>query len=69
MFQDLFRSRPTTNPDELAEAYLAWDQGRPVESAMYLTVADHGGLENSGLTRGRLEVMDLRGENFGEAVE
>lgn len=69
MFQDLFRSRPTDSAEQLAEAYLAWDQGRPVESAMYLTVADHGGLENSGLTRGRLEVMDLRRDNFGEAVE
>jgi len=69
MFQDLFRSRPTDNAGELVEAYLAWDQGRPVEQALYLTVGDGVGLENSGLTRNRLEVMNLRGESFGEAVE
>ena len=63
MFQDLFRSKPSSDPGELTEAYLAWDQGRPVEAAMYLTVADHGDLENSGLTRGRLEVMDLRSDD------
>lgn len=66
MFQDLFKLSPTDDPDELVEAYLAWDQGRPVEQALYLTVADHADLENSGLTRSRLEVMDLRGENLGE---
>lgn len=69
MFQDLFKSRPTDRPDLLLEAYQAWDQGKTVESAMYLTVADHGDIENSGLARGRLEVMDLRGDSFGEAVE
>ncbi|MBO4395161.1 MAG: DUF58 domain-containing protein [Eubacterium sp.] len=60
MFQDLFRTRPTSDPTELVSAYQTWDQGRPLESAMYLTVCDHGDLENSGLTRNRLEVMDLR---------
>ena len=42
------------------EAYLAWDQGRPVEQALYLTVSGGVDLENSGITTGRLEVMDLR---------
>ena len=63
MFQDLFRSRPTDQAGELVEAYLAWDQGRPVEQALYLTVSDSVDLEGSGLTTGRLEVMDLREEN------
>lgn len=62
MFQDLFKCRTTRNADELVEAYLAWEEGRPLESAIYLTVADHGDLESSGLIRNRLEVMDLRGE-------
>ncbi|MBO6109047.1 MAG: DUF58 domain-containing protein [Eubacterium sp.] len=69
MFQDLFTTRCTESQDELVQAYLAWDEGRPPESAMYLTVADHGDLTGSGLTSGRLEVMDLRGERFGEADE
>lgn len=69
MLQDLLSLRPTKNPSELIEAYLAWDQGMPLEQALYLTVNDAAGVENSGLTRNRLEVMDLRGDNFGEAVE
>lgn len=64
MFQDLFRCRTTKRADELAEAYLAWEEGRMLESAMYLTVADHADLESAGLVRERLEVMDLRGEGF-----
>ncbi len=64
MFQDLFRCRVTKNPGELAERYLAWQEGYPPESAIYLTVADHGDLESAGLIRDRLEVMDLRGEEF-----
>ena len=64
MFQALFRCRITKNPEELAERYLAWQEGYPPESAIYLTVADHGDLENAGLIRDRLEVMDLRGEEF-----
>ena len=62
MFQDLFKSRTTNRADELVEAYLAWDEGKPLEAAMYMTVADHGDLESAGLTRERLWVMDLRGE-------
>lgn len=64
MFQDLFRCRMTKNAEELVERYLAWQEGRPPESAIYLTVADHGDLESAGLIRDRLEVMDLRGEEF-----
>lgn len=64
MFQDLFRCRTTKSADELAEAYLAWEEGKMLESAMYLTVADHADLESAGLVRERLEVMDLRGEGF-----
>lgn len=64
MFQDLFKCRTTKNEDELSEAYLAWHEGRDLESAMYLTVAEHGDLESLGLVRDRLEVMDLRGEEF-----
>lgn len=64
MFQDLFRCRMTKNAEELVERYLAWQESRPPESAIYLTVADHGDLESAGLIRDRLEVMDLRGEKF-----
>ena len=64
MFQDLFQCSTTTCAEELVEAYIAWDEGRPLESALYLTVSDHGDLTNAGLVRERLEVMDLRGEEF-----
>jgi len=64
MFQDLFKCSTTVIADELVEAYIAWDEGRPLESAIYLTVADHGDLANAGLARERLLVMDLRGEEF-----
>ena len=62
MFQDLFRGSVTEDADELIMAYLAWQEGPPLESALYLTVAEHGDISSSGLTRERLEVMDLRGE-------
>ena len=64
MFQELFKCRITKDAQELVQAYLAWEEGRPLESAMYLTVADHTDLESMGLVRDRLEVMDLRGEKF-----
>ncbi|MCH5252818.1 MAG: DUF58 domain-containing protein [Lachnospiraceae bacterium] len=64
MFQDLFKCRTTTEESLLVEAYLTWEEGRTLESALYLTVADHGDLESSGLVRNRLEVMDLRGEGL-----
>lgn len=69
MFQDLFRLTTTDNSSELVDAYLAWEQGRALDSAMYLTVCDHGDLEDIGLTRNRLEVMDLRGDSFGKAIQ
>ena len=64
MFQDLFQCSLTSNPEELVERYMAWGDGRAVESAIYLTVADHGDLEQYGLVRDRLEVKDLRGEDI-----
>lgn len=64
MFQDMFKCRMEDNPDALVEAYFAWEEGKTLESALYLTVADHGALEDCGLVRERLEVMDLRGEEF-----
>ena len=64
MFQELFKCRITKDAQELVQAYLAWEEGRSLESAMYLTVADHTDLESMGLVRDRLEVMDLRGEKF-----
>lgn len=62
MFQDLYKCQTVVDENELVEAYLAWEEGRPLESAMYLTVADHGDLDSSGLVRERLEVVDLRNE-------
>ena len=69
MFQDLFKSKPTDRPGELVEAYLAWQGGRPIESALYLTVSDQPDLENSGLARNRIEVMDLRRDSSDQEVE
>lgn len=62
MFQELFKCRITTSPNELLEAYVDWGKGKLLESALYLTVADHDDLDAGSLTRERLEVMDLRGE-------
>jgi hypothetical protein len=64
MFQDLFRCRVTGRPEALVDAYLEWEEGKTLESALYLTVADHGNLDECGLVRERLEVMDLRGEEL-----
>ena len=66
MFQELFRCKKTHNESELIDRYLAWEKGTQLENAMYLTVCDHGDLENTGLVRERLEVMDLRvrGDEF-----
>lgn len=64
MFQELFKSYITTNPHELFEAYVDWAKGKLLESALYLTVADHEDLDATGLTRERLEVIDLRGEKL-----
>ena len=62
MFQELFRSKTTTEESELMEAYVDWGKGRLLESALYLTVADHESLDSGNLVRDRLEVMDLRGD-------
>lgn len=62
MFQELFKCRIVADPNELLEAYVDWAKGKLLESAIYLTVADHDGLDAENLTRNRLEVMDLRGE-------
>lgn len=64
MFQDMFQCHMAEKPEMLAESYLAWEEGKTPESAIYLTVADHTGLEDCGLVRERLEVMDLRGEEI-----
>lgn len=64
MFQDLFKCPMSDHPEALADAYLAWEEGKTLESALYLTVTDHSGLEDVGLVRERLEVMDLRGEEL-----
>ncbi len=66
MFQDLFQASMTDRPDELVESFLAWEEGKSLESAIYLTVVSHEDLEQCGLVRDRLEVIDLRGEQFGD---
>ncbi|MCR5691679.1 MAG: DUF58 domain-containing protein [Eubacterium sp.] len=64
MLQDLFKSDPTEDPEELVNRYTEWGDGKALESAIYLTVADHEDLDNCGLVRDHLEVMDLRGEEI-----
>ncbi len=64
MFQELFKSSITTEEKELLEAYVDWGKGKLLESAIYLTVADHDSLDSQNLVRDRLEVMDLRGEEL-----
>ena len=60
MFQELFKSKITDQEDEFLNAYIAWEGGRLLESAMYLTVCDHGNIESAGIVKDRLEIMDLR---------
>lgn len=62
MFEDLFKSRTTQNPNELIRAYIEWEEGRPKESGLYLTVADHADSDFDGLGVAELQVMDLREE-------
>lgn len=64
MFQELFKSSITAKENELLEAYVDWGKGKLLESAIYLTVADHDSLDSGNLVRDRLEVMDLRGEGL-----
>ena len=64
MFQELFKCRTTNQENELLEAYVDWGKGKLLESAIYLTVADHDSLDSQNLVRNRLEVMDLRGDEF-----
>lgn len=66
MFQELFKSSITTKENELLEAYVDWGKGKLLESAIYLTVADHDSLDSQNLVRDRLEVMDLRGDELEE---
>lgn len=62
MFEDLFKCKTTNIPDELIEAYIEWEEGRPKEAGLYLTVADHDASDFDGLEVGELQVMDLREE-------
>ena len=40
--------------------YIEWEEGRPKESGLYLTVADHPASDLDGLGIGELMVLDLR---------
>ena len=60
MFEDLFKCRTTKDPEELIRAYIEWEDGRPKESGLYLTVADHPESDLDGLGIGELMVLDLR---------
>lgn len=64
MFQELFKCSTTTQENELLEAYVDWGKGKLLESAIYLTVAEHDSLDSQNLVRNRLEVMDLRGDEL-----
>lgn len=62
MFEDLFKCRTTKEPDELLRAYMEWEEGRPKESGLYLTVTDHTESDLDGLGVQELMMMDLREE-------
>lgn len=62
MFEDLFKCRKTSDPDELIRAYIEWEEGRPKESGLYLTVTEHADADFAGLGVTELQVMDLRDE-------
>lgn len=60
MFEDLFKCRTTKKPGELIQAYLEWEEGKPKETGLYLTVADHQDSDFEALEVKELQVMDLR---------
>lgn len=62
MFEDLFKCRTTKNADELIHAYIEWEEGRPKEAGLYLTVTDHHSSDFEGLGVKELQIMDLREE-------
>ena len=62
MFEDLFKCHTTKDPEELIRAYIEWDEGRPKETGLYLTVTDHENSELDGLGVKELQIMDLRNE-------
>lgn len=62
MFEDLFKCRTTKEPEELLSAYMEWDEGRPKETGLYLTVTDHTESDLDGLGIQELLILDLREE-------
>ncbi len=62
MFEDLFACRTTTVPGELVNAYMEWEEGKPKEIGLYLTVTDHTEADFGGLEVAELQIMDLREE-------
>lgn len=62
MFEDLFKCRKASDPGELIRAYMEWDEGRPKETGLYLTVTEHADSDFNGLGVTELQVMDLRDE-------
>ncbi len=62
MFEDLFKCHTTTEPQELVAAYMEWEEGKPKESGLYLTVTDHDAGDFEGLEVAAMQVLDLREE-------
>lgn len=69
MFEDLFKCRTTTKPDELIRAYMEWEEGKPKEAGLYLTVTDHEEADFGGLEVQELQRMDLRQEKAQEGYQ
>lgn len=62
MFEDLFKCQKTTDPGELIRAYIEWEEGRPKETGLYLTVTEHSEPELNALGVTELQMIDLRDE-------
>ena len=62
MFEDLFKCQKTSDPEELVRAYIEWEEGRPKETGLYLTVAEHSESELNALGVTELLMIDLRDE-------
>lgn len=60
MFEDLFKSKVTHDAEELIRAYIEWEEGRPKESGIYLTVANHQSTDFESLGVRELQILDLR---------
>ena len=62
IFEYMIKCKKTTDQGELIRAYMEWEEGRPKETGLYLTVAEHSESELNALGVTELLMIDLRDE-------